>query len=111
MATKPQKTQFDSMWDEKKDAEAAANRFRRLWISASVRPRKSAPGWEVHISDSSASSIRTSIRWAAKQKFPDARSLTVTFHHGNAYLQVNTRKVYRVIRSKASATGFNFVEQ
>jgi predicted XRE-type DNA-binding protein len=30
MATKTPKTQFDSMWDEKKDAEAAANRFRRL---------------------------------------------------------------------------------
>jgi len=111
MATKTPKTQFDSMWDSKKDAEAVANRFRRLWLSASVKPRKSAPGWEVHISDSSASSIRTSIRWAAKQKFPDARSLTVTFRHGYAYLQVNTKKVYRVIRSKASATGFKFVEQ
>jgi hypothetical protein len=111
MATKTPKTQFDSMWDEKKDAEAAANRFRRFWMSASVKPRKSAPGWEVHISDNSASSAKKSVRAAAKQKFPDARSLTVTFRHGYVYLQVNTKKVYRVIRSKASVTGFNFVEQ
>ena len=111
MAPKTPKTQFDSMWDSKKDADTTANRFRRFWLSTSVSPRKSAPGWEVYYSTSDAASIRKSVRWAAKKKFPDARSITVTFHQGYVYLQVNTRKVYRVIRSKASVTGFKFVEQ
>lgn len=111
MATKTPKTLFDSMWDEKKDAEAVANRFRRFWLSATVSPRKSAPGWEVHYNASDAASIRTSVRWAAKKKFPDAKSITVTFRHGFVYVQINTQKVYRVIRSKASVTGFKFAEQ
>ncbi len=102
---------FDSMWEDRKDAESVANKFEHFQIPTSISARKSTPGWEVYIDSRVASDTKKNIRLAAKQKFPEARSLTVIFRHGNVYLQVNTKKVYRVIKSKASLTGFRFVSQ
>lgn len=108
------KEKFDSMWDEKKDAESVANKYRRFWISTSVQPRDSAPGWVVYINTDHVESTRKKVRGAAQQIFPGARSLTVIFRHGCVYLQVDTMKVYRVARTKVSevsATGFRFDEE
>ena len=103
---------LDSAWETVKKANSVARKYKKWGISARVS-MYALPKWDnptvygVYTNVAEMTTVKKSIRAAAKKKFPDARSITVIFDFGDAEIQVNTRKVYVVTKTK---TGFSFKE-